>query len=76
MKIQLQRKPEGIAIVIVMVSIFVLAMLAGVFAYSHEGGDEARFEFQQTGAIWNALEDPGLKWLGLVLSNDENSNVP
>lgn len=55
MKISLHKKPNGIALIIVMVTIFVLAVLAGAFAFSMK---------IETKLARNASYETELEWLG------------
>lgn len=55
MKIILQRRQQGIAIIIVMLSIFALAVLAGAFAYSMK---------VETKLAGNSINETQLQWAG------------
>ena len=55
MKIIFQRRTSGIAIIIVMISIFALAVLAGAFAYSMK---------VETKLAGNSLNETQLQWAG------------
>jgi hypothetical protein len=55
MKITLRREPRGIALMVVMIAIFVLAVLAGAFAYSMK---------VETKLAMNANNDATMVWLG------------
>ncbi len=55
MKITIHSSQQGIALIIVMVTIFVLSMLAGVFAYSMK---------VETKLAQNARNEAELEWLG------------
>ena len=55
MKIVLQRRTNGIAIIIVMISIFALAVLAGAFAYSMK---------VETKLAGNSINETQLQWAG------------
>src|SRR5579863_8043122 len=55
MKFTLRRPPEGIAIIVVMVSIFVLSLLAGGFAYSMK---------VETKLAMNSNNECEMEWMG------------
>jgi type II secretory pathway component PulK len=55
LKIVLQRRTNGIAIIIVMISIFALAVLAGAFAYSMK---------VETKLAGNSINETQLQWAG------------